>query len=110
MPTSFNQAIESGIGTTPVTLLEVPTGFKVTVIGCNLTNITEYDNAIVDVQITTEGSSYAYYAKGIVIPPNTSLKLVTNGEKLILPQGGGIRVSSDIDGSIDAVVSYVELS
>jgi len=110
MPTAFNQAIESGIGTTPVTLLEVPTGFKVTVIGCNLTNITEYDNAIVDVQITTEGSSYAYYAKGIVIPPNTSLKLVTNGEKLILPQGGGIRVTSDIDGSIDAVVSYVELS
>jgi hypothetical protein len=110
MPTSFNQAIESGIGTNPVTLLQVPTGFKVTVIGCNLTNITEYDNAIVDVQITTEGSSYAYYAKGVVIPPNTSLKLVTNGEKLILPQGGGIKVTSDIDGSIDAVVSYVELS
>jgi hypothetical protein len=38
------------------------------------------------------------------------LKLVTNGEKLILPQGGGIKVTSDIDGSIDAVVSYVELS
>ena len=110
MPTSFNQAIESGIGTNPVTLLQVPTGFKVTVIGCNLTNITEYDNAIVDVQIITEGSSYAYYAKGVVIPPNTSLKLVTNGEKLILPQGGGIKVTSDIDGSIDAVVSYVELS
>ena len=110
MPTSFNQAIESGIGINPVTLLEVAAGFKVTVIGCNLTNITEYDNAIVDVQITDGSSAYAYYAKGLVIPPNTSLKLITNGEKLILPTGGGIKVTSDIDGSIDAVVSYVTLS
>lgn len=110
MPTSFNQAIESGIGPSAVTLLETPEGFKITVIGCSLTNITEYETAIVDVQITDGNSSYAYYAKGVVIPPNTSLRLVTNGEKLILPEGYGIRVSSDVDGSIDAVVSYVELS
>lgn len=110
MPTSFNQANQSAIGTTPVYILETPEGFKITVIGCNLTNITDYDNAIVDVVITVDGSSYAYYAKGVVIPPNTSLKLITNGEKLILPQGGGIKVVSDVPDSIDAVVSYVELS
>ena len=109
MPTSFNQAIESGIGLTPVTVFEVPQGFKVTVIGCNLTNITDYDNAIVDVQITTAGSSYAYYAKGVVIPPNTSLKLVTNGEKLILGPSSNIKVTSNIASSIDVMVSYVEI-
>lgn len=51
MPTSFNQAIESGIGTNPVTILECPPGFTITVIGCNLTNTTDYDNAIVDIQL-----------------------------------------------------------
>ncbi len=110
MPTAFSQAIESGIGTSPVTLLETPTGFRITVIGCNLTNITDYDNVVVDVQVTDGSSAYAYYAKGVVIPPQTSLKLVTNGEKLILPQGYGLKVTADIDGSVDAVVSYVELS
>jgi len=110
MPTSFNQAIESGIGTTPVTILECPPGFTITVIGCNLTNTTDYDNAIVDIHMTDDGSSFAYYIKGVVIPPNSSLKLITNGEKLILPIGGGIRVTSDTPNSIDAVISYVSLS
>ena len=110
MPTSFRHAIENSIGTTPVDLLTTPVGFRITVVGCNLVNVTDYDNIIVDVFITDGASAQAYYVKGAVIPPNTSLKVVTNGEKLILPEGAGLRIVSDLPDSVDATISYVELS
>jgi hypothetical protein len=110
MPTSFKHVIENSIGTNPVNILETPVGFRITVIGCNLVNVTDYDNVIVDVFITDGASAQAYYVKGAVIPPNTSLKVVTNGEKLILPEGAGLRIVSDLPDSVDATISYVELS
>jgi len=110
MPTTFKHAVNKDIGTTPVDVIQVPVGFRVTVIGCNIANTTDYDTVIVDVQVVDDSSTAAYYIKGIVIPPNTSLKLITNGEKLILPETAGLRITSDTDNSIDTVISYVELS
>jgi len=48
--------------------------------------------------------------RGLVIPPNTSVKVVTQGEKLILPETAGIRVVSDTEDSVDSTISYVEIS
>jgi hypothetical protein len=110
MPTTFKNSINTGIGTSPVDVLSTPDGFRTTVIGCNLANVTEYDTVNVDVLVVGDGSESAYYVKGVTIPPNTSLKLVTNGEKLILPEGHILRVSSDTASSIDATVSFVEIS
>jgi hypothetical protein len=38
------------------------------------------------------------------------VKIITNGEKLILPETSGLRIVSDTANSVDTVVSYVELS
>jgi hypothetical protein len=110
MPTTFKNAVNTGIGTTPVDLLTTPEGFRVTVIGCNLANTTDYDTVNVDVVVVDETSTSAYYVKGITIPPNSAVKVVTNGEKLILPEGQTLRVVSDTTNSIDATVSFVEIS
>jgi hypothetical protein len=48
--------------------------------------------------------------KGLAIPPNTSVKVVTQGEKLILPENTGLRITSDTTDSVDATISYVEIS
>jgi hypothetical protein len=48
--------------------------------------------------------------KGLPIPPNTSVKVITNGEKLIMPETSGIRIVSDVEDSIDTTISYVEIS
>ena len=42
--------------------------------------------------------------------PNTSVKLITQGEKLILPETSGIRIVSDTEDSIDTTISFVEIS
>ena len=110
MPTVFRHAVNTGIGTEPVDILQIPEGVRATVIGCNLANITDHDTAVVNVYVVDENSTQAHYVRGLVIPPNTSVKIVTQGEKLILPETAGIRVVSDTENSIDSTVSYVEIS
>jgi hypothetical protein len=110
MPTVFRHVVNAGIGTTPIDVLQIPTGVRATVIGCNIANVTEADTVNVDVYVVDASSTQAAYAKGIAIPPQTSVKVVTNGEKLILPETAGLRVVSNVDSSIDTTVSYVEIS
>jgi hypothetical protein len=110
MPTVFKHAVTTEIGTTPVDVLDIPAGVRATVIGCNIANITDYDTVAVDVFVIGADTTLSYYIKAIPIPPNTSLKVITNGEKLILPESTGLRIVSDVDNSLDATISYVEIS
>jgi len=110
MPTVFKHAVNTSIGTEPVDVLQIQEGVRATVIGCNLANVTEFDTVVADVFVVDENSTQAYYIKGLVIPPNTTAKIVTQGEKLILPATSGIRIVSDIENSIDVTISYVEIS
>jgi len=110
MPTVFKQAISTEIGITPVDVVDIPGGVRATVIGCNLANVTDYDTVSVNVYIIGSDTTLSYYVKKIPIPPNTSIKIITNGEKLILPELTGLRIESDVENSIDATVSYVEIS
>ena len=110
MPTIFKHAVSSEIGTTPVDVLDIQAGVRATVIGCNIANITEYDTVAVDVYIINGDSAVAHYVKKLPIPPNTSVKIITNGEKLILPELTGLRIVSDTENSLDSTVSYVEIS
>ena len=110
MPTTFKHSVNSNIGTTPVDVIQIPIGYRGTVIGCNLANTTEYDTVNVDVFVIGDDSTVAYYVRGLTVSPNSSVKIITNGEKLILPAGAGLRIVSDTASSIDAVISYVEIS
>lgn len=108
MPTVFRHSLVAQVGTTPTDVLQIGPGVRATVIGCNLANTTEFDTVVADVSVV--GSTTVFYAKGLVIPPNTTVKLVTQGEKLILPENTSLRVVCDTDDSIDSVVSFVEIS
>ena len=110
MPTLFRHAVNTDIGTTPVDVLQIPLGVRATVIGLNLANVTDYDTVNVDVYVIDENSTQAHYVRGLVIPPNTTAKVITQGEKLILPETAGIRIVSDTEDSVDATISYVEIS
>jgi hypothetical protein len=110
MPTVFKHALVTQIGTNPTDVVEIGGGVRATIIGCNLANVTDYDVIVADVLIVGADTTVSYYVKGLAIPPNTSVKLVTQGEKLILPENTELRVVSDTADSIDATVSYVEIS
>lgn len=110
MPTVFKHTVTTDIGTTPVDVVQIPSGVRATVIGCNLANTTDYDTVVADMFVVDENSTQGYYVRGIVIPPNSAIKVVTQGEKVILPESAGIRIVSDTESSIDATISYVEIS
>jgi hypothetical protein len=65
---------------------------------------------VVDIQVVGADTTTAYYVKGLSIPPNTSVKVITQGEKLILPENTELRIVTNTADSIDATVSYVEIS
>jgi hypothetical protein len=110
MPTVFKHSLVTQVGTTPTNVVEIGAGVRATVIGCNLANVTEYDTVVVDVQVVGADTTVVYYVKGLVIPPYTAVKIVTQGEKLILPELTTLRVTTNTADSIDATVSYVEIS
>jgi hypothetical protein len=110
MPTVFKHSLVTQIGTNPTDVVEIGGGVRATVIGCNLANVTDYDVIVADVFVVGADTTTSYYVKGLAIPPNTSVKLITQGEKLILPENTELRIVSDTADSIDATVSYVEIS
>lgn len=110
MPTIFKHALVAQVGTTPTDIVEVGAGVRATVIGCNLANVTEYDTVVADIQIVGADTTVVYYVRGLTIAPNASVKVITQGEKLILPENTELRLTTDTPDSIDATVSYVEIS
>ena len=110
MPTIFKHSLVTQVGTTPTDIVEIGAGVRATVIGCNLANVTEYDTVIADLQIVGADTTVAYYIRGLAIGPNSSVKVITQGEKLILPENTELRLVADTPDSIDATVSYVEIS
>lgn len=110
MPTVFRMSTATNIGQIPVDVLQIGEGIRATVVGCNLANTTLYETVAVDVFVVDEESTAALYVRNVIIPPNTAVKLITGGEKLILPATAGLRVTSSVQDSVDVVISYVEIS
>jgi hypothetical protein len=48
--------------------------------------------------------------RNIMVPPQSTLKAVTNGEKLILSANNSLQVVSNAPTSVDVVVSYVSIT
>lgn len=108
MATTFKNVVVANIGTEQTEVLATNDNARVTVVGFSLANLTE-GVVLVDVQIRDEASTTGYYAKEMVVPPNTSLRILNGGEKLILTPRNNLYVTSNVDNSIDAVLSTVEI-
>lgn len=108
MASFFRNAVLTEIGTTPVTALETASNTRMTIIGLSLANLTE-GLVLVDVQLEDDTATVGYYARQISLPPNSSLRLVNGGEKLILAESNKLYITSNVADSIDAIISYVEL-
>jgi hypothetical protein len=65
--------------------------------------------ATIQLQDTVTATS-AYYISNIPVPGYQSLRVVTGGEKLILTPATNVFVTSNVAQSLDAVVSWVEIS
>lgn len=108
MATTFKNKVIPNIGTDRTEVLATNENARVTVVGFSLANTTS-GTVLVDVELQDEASVTGYYAKEIVIPPNTSLRVLNGGEKLILTPENNLYVTSNVDDSIDVIMSTVEI-
>jgi hypothetical protein len=108
MATFFKNKVLSNIGTTDTQVISVAPTSKVTIVGLSLTNLTD---AIVlaNLKVTDASNVTGYYTKNLIIPPNSSARVVNGGEKLMLPANNILEVSANTVDSLDAVVSYIEI-
>lgn len=109
MATFFKNSIRKSVGVIPVEVLTTTPTTRATVIGMSLTNLTS-DFVYVDVLIQDDTSVTGYYLKNTILPANTSLRVVNQGEKLIIAPENKILVASSINDSVDVIMSYVEIT
>jgi hypothetical protein len=97
-------------GTVTATVWVSNAAAKTTVIGFSLTN-TSPNTVITSVQLQdTVAGTTAYYTKDVIIPATQSVRIVTGGEKLILGPSTNVLVTSNSPSSVDAILSFVEIS
>jgi|TARA_B110000977_G_scaffold3482_1_gene4801 hypothetical protein len=108
MATTFENKIIKDIGVLPVLAVETDAGTRSTIIGMQLSNLTE-SVVYTSVSIKDSDSVHAYFIKDVMLPPNSSLPVLRSGEKLILSPSNALYIVSDEDDSIDAILSYVDI-
>lgn len=118
MPTLFKNSTSTDIGIIPTEVLATDSGNQFTIIGLNLANTT---SSMIQVNLVLKtwapdigGTNSTLLSTGnilknIMIPPQSSFKAITNGEKLIVAKNNSLEVSSNAPSSVDAVISYVEI-
>jgi hypothetical protein len=108
MATTFKNKVVSNIGTEITEVLSTSDNNRITVVGFSLANLTD-GVVLIDVTLRDDTSTTGYYAKELIVPPNTSLRVLNGGEKLILTPNNNLYVKSNVDDSIDCVLSTVEI-
>jgi hypothetical protein len=109
MATLFRNKVIKNVGTVPVEITSISPTSRATVVGLSATNLTE-SFVFISIYIEDDTSVSGYYLKDTILPANTSLRAVNQGEKLILASNNRLLVSSSIDDSVDIILSYVEIT
>jgi len=108
MASFFRNAVINEVGTSEVTALETTGANRMTIIGLSLANLTQ-SIVLVDVKVEDDAETIGHYVHQMMIPANSSLRLVNGGEKLILATNNKLYIRASVDASLDAIISYVEL-
>ena len=108
MASTFKNAVSTGVGTSPVDVYTAPALTSTTVIGLSLANV---HTAQVTVVVTvTKGATVANVIKSAPIPVGSSLVLFGGDQKLVLEAGNKFSVTSSVAGSVDVIVSLLEIA
>lgn len=109
MATLFRNKVIKNVGSAPVEIAAIDATSRATVIGLSVTNLTQ-SFLYVNVFVQDDSNVTGFYLKEALLPANTSLRVVNQGEKLILAANNRLLVSSNLDDSLDVIMSYVEIT
>jgi hypothetical protein len=108
MATQFKNKVIKEVGTVPILALETDAATRSTIIGISVANLLDYP-AYISVLVHDDTSVEGYFLKDVVVPPNSSLRALNAGEKLILAPENQLYIVSQDDDAVDVVISYVDI-
>jgi hypothetical protein len=108
MATQFKNKVVKEVGTVPILAIETDAATRSTIVGLSLANLTE-SVVSASVLVHDDTSVEGYFMKDVMVPPNTSLRALAAGEKLILAPSNQLYLVSNQSESLDAVISYVDI-
>lgn len=112
MPNSFKNAAVRNVGTSAVAVLAVPASpatTQITVIGLTVSNLLPSKSITVEVDVF-DGTNSTRIIKNALVLVGRSLVPVGGDQKLVLRPGQSLRVKSSDATSVDAVLSYLEIT
>ena len=105
MANTFQRAVNANIGTS-LEAVHTATA-KTVVIGLTLANVTG-GSITASVQLATAGED-PYIIKNIPIPSGSSVEIMA-GNKIVMDSGDIVNVSGSAATSVDATMSYMEIT
>jgi len=108
MAATFKNKVVKEVGPIPILALETDENTRSTLVGLSLANLGDtiiYVSVLVHDDTSVEG----YFLKDVMVPPNSSLRALSAGEKLILAPSNQLFIVADQDEAVDAVISYVDI-
>ena len=108
MATNFRNIIGKEIGTQRVAVYTTPAATSTTIIGMNIANLTD-SMVNCTLELGDEGSSIGTIIRNMPIAPNTAMKPIGKGEKIVLDATNVLYVTADQTASLDVILSIVEI-
>lgn len=108
MATTFKNKVVKDVGTVPILAIETNAATRSTIIGLSLANLTEFP-VYASILVHDDTSIEGYFMKDVMVPPNSSLRALSAGEKLILAPENQLYIVCSANDSLDAVISYVDI-
>lgn len=108
MTSTFKNALQVNVGTSPVDIYTVPASTATTVFGLSVANIT---TSAISVTVTiTKGGTTGNVVKNAPVPTGGTLVLFGGDQKLVLMTTDKITVTSSVATSADAILSFLEVT
>ena len=108
MATNFKNVVAKEIGTQRVAVYTTPAATSTTIIGMNIANLTD-GMVNCSIEIGDEASNIGFLVKDMAIAPNTAMKPIGKGEKIVLDATNVLYITADQTASLDAILSIVEI-
>jgi hypothetical protein len=114
MANAFKSETDTAVGTSGSNVYTCPAGSQTTIIGLTAANTTT-SQVQVDVQLdasnrTSGAEDSVYLVKNAPVPVGSSLVVVGGEQKVVVEPGDVITVTSNVDSSVDVVLSVLEIT
>ena len=106
---NITNTVIKGLGKVEQTLITTSSTQKAACVGLSLANLTQ--SAVrASVFVTDDNSIKGHFIKDIAIPPNSSLRVINGGEKLLLAPTNSVSIVCDTNNGLDVIFSLVVIT